>query len=348
MSFSFPIDLRSDTVTRPTPAMRKAMAEAEVGDDVFGEDPTVNRLQERVAEILGKEAALFVPTGTMGNQICLAAQTTPGDEIILDSNAHILNYEGGGPAKLSGLLVRALPGQHGLLTANQISDAIHLPGNAHVAPTTLISVENTHNRAGGTIYALDELKKIRAVAHANKIRVHMDGARIWNATVATGIKESEYAAQADSISVCFSKGLGAPVGSAAAGTKEMIQRAHRFRKVFGGGMRQAGILAAAALYALEQHRERLVEDHEKAAFLAKELTQHPNLEIEAPVQSNILIVRLKNAAQTAEQLVERCKQDRVLFFQTSKQTFRLVTHLDVPMAAMKPAVDVILRKVNQS
>ena len=224
MSVSLPIDLRSDTVTKPTPAMRKAMADAEVGDDVFGEDPTVNRLQERVADLLGKEAALFVPTGTMGNQTCLAAQTHPGDEIILDENAHILNYEGGAPSVLAGLLVRALKGTYGLLTADQIADTIHLPGNAHVSPTSMVSVEVTHNRAGGTIYLLSELKKIRELATKHNIRVHMDGARLWNATVATGIKESEFAAQADSISVCFSKGLGAPVGSAAAGKKEMIQR----------------------------------------------------------------------------------------------------------------------------
>lgn len=345
MSFSFPVDLRSDTVTKPTPAMRKAMADAEVGDDVFGEDPTINRLQERVAEILGKEAALFVPTGTMGNQSCLAAQTRPGDEIILDENSHILNYESAAPALLSGLLVRALKGTHGLLTADQIADAIHLPGNAHVAPTTLVSVEVSHNRSGGTIYALSELKRIRELAAKHSIRVHMDGARLWNAAVATGFKESEFAAQSDSISVCFSKGLGAPVGSAAAGTKEMIQRAHRFRKIFGGGMRQAGVLAAAALYALENHRERLAEDHEKATILARELTQHPKLEIEAPVQSNILIIKLRDTQQSAAQLVEKCKKDGVLFFATGKQSFRLVSHLDVPVQAMKPAADIIRKNI---
>jgi threonine aldolase len=345
MSITFPIDLRSDTVTRPTPAMRKAMADAEVGDDVFGEDPSVNRLQDRVAEILGTEAALFVPTGTMGNQICLAAQSRPGDEIILDENAHILNYEGGGPAFLSGLLVRALKGAHGLLTADQIADVIHPPGNAHVAPTTIISVENTHNRSGGTIYELSELKRIRELAAKHDIRVHMDGARVWNATIASGLKESDFAAQADSISVCFSKGLGAPVGSAAAGTKDMLRRAHRYRKIFGGGMRQAGVLAAAALYALENHRERLVEDHQKAAILARELTQHPKLVIEAPVQSNILIIKLHNTEQRGAQLAEKCGQDGVLFFATGKQTFRLVTHLDVPVQAMKTAADIILRNV---
>ena len=347
MSFAFPIDLRSDTVTKPTPAMRKAMAEAEVGDDVFGEDPTVNRLQERVAEILGKEAALFVPTGTMGNQTCLAAQTTPGDEIILDENSHILNYEGAGPAKLSGLLVRALRGTHGRLTAEQIEEAMHFAGNAHVAPTSLICVENTHNRSGGTIYELAELKKIRELAVRHNVRVHMDGARLWNASVATGIKESEYAAQADSVSVCFSKGLGAPLGSAIAGAKEMVQRAHRFRKIFGGGMRQAGIVAAAALYALHHHRERLAEDHEKAKILAETLTKSDHLAIEAPVQSNILIIKLRNTALTAAQVVERCGKDGVLFFATGKQTFRLVTHLDVPIAAMKPATEIILKHAEQ-
>ncbi len=348
MSFSLPIDLRSDTVTKPTPAMRKAMADAEVGDDVFGEDPTINRLQERVAEILGKEAALYVPSGTMGNQVCLAAQTSPGDEIILDANAHILNYESAAPAKLSGLLVRALHGQNGLLTAEQIEESLHFPGNAHVAPTTLISVENTHNRAGGTIYEMSELKRIRELATKHDIPIHMDGARLWNASVAAGIPEREYAAQADSISVCFSKGLGAPVGSAAAGTKEMIKRAHRFRKLFGGGMRQAGILAAAALYALEHHRVRLAEDHEKARILANELTQSAKLVIEAPVQSNILIIKLRNTSLSAAQLVERCAKDGVLFFATAKQSFRLVAHLDVPLAAMKPAADIILKHAELS
>ena len=345
MSFSFPIDLRSDTVTKPTPAMRKAMAEAEVGDDVFGEDPTVNRLQERVAEILGKEAALFVPSGTMSNQICLASQSRHGDEIVLDENSHILNYESAAPALLSGLLVRAIPGKFGLLSAGQIEDNIHLPGNAHVAPTTIIAVEVTHNRSGGTIYDLAELKRIRGLASKHDIRVHMDGARVWNASVATGIPESEFAAQADSVSVCFSKGLGAPVGSAAAGTKAFIQRAHRFRKIFGGGMRQAGILAAAALYALENHRERLAEDHAKAGSFARELTQDPRLFIEAPVQSNILIIKMRNTTQTAMELSDKCRREGVLFGARTKTAFRLVTHLDVPMAAIKPAADIILRNL---
>ena len=345
MSFSFPIDLRSDTVTKPTPAMRKAMANAEVGDDVFGEDPSVNRLQERVAEILGKEAALFVPTGTMGNQVCLASQSRPGDEIILDENSHILNYESAAPALLSGLLVRAVHGTHGLLSADQIEESIHSPGNAHVAPTTIIAVEVTHNRAGGTIYDLCELRRIHDVAKRHGIKVHMDGARVWNASVATGIPESEFAAQAESISVCFSKGLGAPVGSAAAGSKEFIQRAHRFRKVFGGGMRQAGILAAAALYAVENHRQRLAEDHQKAAALARELMLHPNLTMETPVQSNILLIKMRNTTQDAARLSEKCAQDGVLFQARSRSSFRLVTHLDVPAEAIKSAADIILKNL---
>jgi threonine aldolase len=344
MSIQFPVDLRSDTVTRPTPAMRKIMADAVVGDDVFGEDPTANRLHERVAELLGKEAALFVPSGTMGNQICIAAQTRPGDEVLLDENAHILNYEGGAPALLAGVQLRALSGNRGRLNAAQIAGAIR-GGASHLAPTTMVALENTHNRASGTVYDLDELDKIRELTRKQNLILHMDGARIWNAAVASKCKESDIAQYADSLSVCFSKGLGAPVGSAVAGSKEFIKRAHRFRKLFGGGMRQMGVLAAAALYALDNHRQRLVEDHANAAYLAELLLQGEKCAIERPVQSNILMITILNERVSASELMKRCAADGVLFFPEGAKKFRLVTHLDVPAAAIKPAAEIILRNL---
>jgi threonine aldolase len=244
------VDLRSDTVTKPTPEMRRAMAEAEVGDDVFGEDPTVNRLEAVAAERLGKEAGLFVLSGTMGNQVSLMAQTARGDEIILDENSHIFNYEVGALAVLSGLQPRTLRGQHGILDPEEIRQAIR-PPNIHYPEDTLICVENTHNRGGGVVYPLETLRRIRRIATENGLTVHMDGARMFNASVATAIPPRELAAQADSVTFCLSKGLGAPVGSLVVGTRAFIDRARRARKMFGGGTRQSGILAAAGLVALE-------------------------------------------------------------------------------------------------
>jgi len=324
--------------------MRKAMADAEVGDDVFGEDPTANRLHEKVAQILGKEAALFVPSGTMGNQVCLAALTRPGDEVLLDENAHILNYEGGAPALLSGVQLRPIPGKRGLLTAGQVKAAVH-HGGSHIPLSTAVSVENTHNRGGGTVYALDELRRIHETAREHNLAVHLDGARIWNAAVASGYSEAEIAQHADTVSVCFSKGLGAPVGSAIAGSHEFIKRAHRFRKLFGGGMRQVGILAAAALYALDNHRARLAEDHANAGELAGLLMEHGRLSIELPVETNILMVTITDDQIAAGDLSQRCGKDGVLFFPEGKSRFRLVTNLDVPRAAIQPAAEIILRNL---
>ena len=344
MSDLFPVDLRSDTVTKPTPGMRKAMADAIVGDDVFGEDPTANRLHERVAEILGKEAALFVPSGTAGNQICIAAQTKPGDEVLLDENAHIFNFEGGAPALLSGVQLRPLPGSRGRLNAAQVTSTVR-GGASHLPPTVMVALENTHNRAGGSIYELDELTRIRDAAHAKSLIVHLDGARIWNAAVATGCRESDIAQYADSVSVCFSKGLGAPVGSAVAGSREFVGRAHRYRKLFGGGMRQVGILAAAALYALENHRERLAEDHAKAAQLTKLLLEDGRVTVDQPVQTNILMATLSETTVSAPELARRCARDGVLFFPEGERRLRLVTHLDVPAAAIAPAADIIRKNL---
>jgi threonine aldolase len=339
------IDLRSDTVTKPTDAMRKAMASAEVGDDVFGEDPTVNLLQERVAEILGKDAALFVPSGTMANQIALAAQTTHGDEILMDVDAHILNYEGGAPALLSGLQIRTLNGVRGHLTPELIDGVARTGGMSHFAPQSLVEIENTHNRSGGTAYTLDELKAIRMCAQRYEMKIHLDGARLWNAAAFLRVPESEIAVFADSVSVCFSKGLGAPVGSAVAGSKEFIQKAHRFRKAFGGGMRQAGILAAGALYAVNHHRERLAEDHDKASRLADRLRASDKLRLDDEVQTNIVIVYLRRLNGTAQEIVDACARDGVLFFAEGERRFRLVTHLDTPAQAVDRAAESILKVV---
>src|SRR6516225_1198839 len=254
------IDLRSDTVTRPTPGMRAAMAAAEVGDDVFGDDPSVNRLQERVAALLGKEAALFVPSGTMSNQICVKVHTQPGDELLCEANCHIYNYEAGGPAVLAGVTCRTIEGDYGVLDVSQLEDKIR-PVNDHLVRTRLVCLENTHNRGGGRVYPLEKIQAISTWAHANGLMMHLDGARLWNAIVATGIPAAEWGRHFDSVSVCFSKGLGAPVGSALAGSHDFITRARRIRKRFGGGMRQAGVIAAAALYALDHHIDRLAEDH---------------------------------------------------------------------------------------
>jgi len=261
------IDLRSDTITKPTPQMRQAMADAAVGDDVFGEDPTVNQLQKKVTELCGKEAALFVPSGTMSNQIAINTHTQPGDEVICDYGSHIFNYEGGGPALLSGVQVHPLQGQRGVITAEQIKAVIR-PADHHYAKSKLIELENTHNRAGGAIFPLDEINKIKKLADEHQLQMHLDGARLWNAHVATGISLAEWCDPFDSISLCFSKGLGAPIGSILVGSSEFIDRAHRYRKIYGGGMRQVGIIAAAALYALDHHIERLKDDHKRAYQLA--------------------------------------------------------------------------------
>src|SRR4051812_14785417 len=266
MSQSF-FDLRSDTVTRPTAGMRAAMAAAEVGDDVFGEDPTVNRLEQRVAALLGKEAALFVSSGTMSNQICVRAHTQPGDELLCDTSCHIYNSEAGGVAIHSGVTCRTLLGDGGILDVTQLEDKIR-PDDEHLVRTRLVCLENTHNRGGGKVYPLEKIQAIRAWAKANGLLMHLDGARLWNAHVATGIALATWGVNFDTVSVCFSKGLGSPLGSALAGSRDFVARARRNRKLFGGGMRQAGIVASAALYALDHHVERLAEDHRNAQVIA--------------------------------------------------------------------------------
>jgi threonine aldolase len=323
------IDLRSDTVTKPTPAMRKMMAEAAVGDDVFGEDPTINALQKKVAKILGKEKALFVPSGTMANQLAIKSHTQPGDEVLLEATSHPFNFEGGAGAVLSGVQCYCLKGLRGILEASQVEEAIR-PLDHHFPVSRLICLENTSNRGGGSIYPLKNITEISQLAKAKGLLVHLDGARLWNASVASGIKPKEYAQWADSVSVCLSKGLGAPVGSLVAGSATFIDRVHRFRKMFGGGMRQAGILAAAGLYALDHHLDRLKDDHKHAHRLALGLSELKGVSIDPDqTETNIIIFDIINSGKTASQVTEAMKKRGVLIHAVNTTQIRLVTHLDV-------------------
>lgn len=341
MSTNSFIDLRSDTVTRPTPGMRKAIAEAEVGDDVFGEDPTVNLLQQKIEALLGKEAALFVPSGVMANQLAIKAHTQPGDEIIVESGSHIFNYETAAPSVISHVQVHTIVGRRGVLFVEDLIPAIR--SSAYYMPrTSLICLENTHNKAGGTIYPLEEIKRINAFARERHLALHLDGARIWNASVATGISPKEYAQYFDSVSVFFSKGLGAPVGSTLAGSMQLIEKARKFRKVLGGGMRQAGIIAAGALYALEHHVDRLQEDHQKARFFAQELARVRDFEIDLEgVQTNIVIIEIGKSGKTPAQILEALKSKQILLTEMSHSAIRAVMHMDVSMEEVKQAVQTI-------
>jgi len=334
------IDLRSDTVTRPSPAMRQAMAQAEVGDDVFGEDPTVNRLQERAAQFLGKEAALYVPSGSMANQIALKVHCQPGDEVIVGEGAHNLLYESGAAGAVAGVQATTV-GRGGTFTARDVEAAWKSADNHSYAPTRLVCVENTHNRGGGVVWAHRDVGEIAAFAKARGIPLHLDGARLCNAAVAQGASAAALAAPFDTVSMCFSKGLGAPVGSVIAGSKALMVRAHRFRKMLGGGMRQAGILAAAALYALENNVDRLAEDHANARLLADRLSQVPGLSVNLErVQTNIVMVDLATWLPAGPEAVVALKAAGVLCLPVGPRRLRLVTHLDVDRAACERAVEV--------
>ncbi|MDY0081921.1 MAG: low-specificity L-threonine aldolase [Ignavibacteriaceae bacterium] len=334
------IDLRSDTVTRPSEAMRKAMYNAEVGDDVFKEDPTVNKLEQYAADLLGKEAALYVSSGVMGNQICLNVLTSPGDEVICERDAHIFNYESGSPAALSGIQLNPIDGKYGIISVEQVESFIR-PSSAYYMPRTkVIEVENTHNRAGGTIYPIENIIALKELAKKYNLFYHLDGARIWNASVASGISVKEYAKHFDTISCCLSKGLGAPVGSLIAGTKDFIKEAYRVRKTWGGGMRQAGIIAAAGLYALQNNIERLKDDHEKAKLLAERIIANPNLKIDMKaVQTNILLFHPKNIS--VENGIKKCKDKGLLLSVGKVNLIRAITHLDVSFDDVKKAADII-------
>ncbi len=318
-------DLRSDTITRPTAAMRAAMAEAEVGDDVYGEDPTVRRLEEQVAALFGKEAALFVPSGTMGNQIGLLVHTRPGDEVVIGEGSHCAWYESGAGAAWAGVQF-AVAGAGGLFDAAALSEAIK-PLPDHFPRTSLVVVENTHNRAGGRVFPQAQILELASAAREHGLGLHLDGARIWNASVASGLSTAELAAPFDTVSACFSKGLGAPVGSAFVGSRDHVRAAHRFRKMLGGGMRQAGVLAAAALHALAHHRARLSEDHRAAQLFADALRGAPGIELPPEVETNI--VQLTVTRADAYDVARRAADVGVLLNATSRRTLRAVTHLDI-------------------
>ncbi|QDU88455.1 L-allo-threonine aldolase [Pirellulimonas nuda] len=323
------IDLRSDTFTQPTPAMRQAMAMAEVGDDVFGEDPTVNRLEARVAELLGKEAALFVPSGTMGNQIGIRLHAGPGDEFICDLHAHVYQYEQAAFAQLFGISVRTIDAPGGMLCPQEVEEHLR-PDSIHSPRTTLVCLENTHNRRGGRVLPQDRVEELCAWAADRGLARHLDGARLWNAAAATGVPPADLVRCFDTVSVCFSKGLGAPVGSALCGSRDHIARARRLRKALGGGMRQAGVLAAAALHALDCHLERLADDHAGAQKLAAAVREAPNLGlIEYGCDTNIVVAEVAPALGSASELCAALRERGVLTLPISPKRVRAVTHLGV-------------------
>jgi threonine aldolase len=335
------LDFRSDTVTKPTKAMRRAMAEADVGDDVFGEDPTINRLQERVAEMLGKEAAVYVPSGSMSNQIGVRLHCSPGDEFICESGCHIYNYEQGAFAQLSGVVPRTVEGEYGVLRPEQLRNLIR-PDNEHLVRTRLVCLENTHNRGSGRVQPYDIVESICNWARAGSMRTHLDGARLFNAAVASGITAERWARHFDTVSVCFSKGLGAPVGSALAGSRELMVLARRHRKLFGGTMRQAGVIAAGALYALEHHIDRLAEDHANAQHLADIIRSIDEFELRpAKVDTNIVIFAVDPRLGTANEFATGLKQRGLLMLSVGPNLIRAVTHLDVNGEDVKRAGQVL-------
>jgi threonine aldolase len=327
------IDLRSDTVTRPTEGMRQAMFEAALGDDVFGEDPTVNRLEEYVAALLGKEAALYAPSGTMCNQIGVFVNATRGDEVLLHEGAHVFNYEAGAPALLSGVQLRTLPGEGGVLSPETVRAAVR-PENVHFPRPKLLCLENTHNTAGGRVFPLKDFAAVAAEARELGLKVHLDGARLFNAQAATGTLAREWCEHADTVSVCSSKGLGAPVGSLLAGDRETIGEARRARKVFGGGMRQAGVIAAGSLYAFEHHTERLAEDHERAKRLADGLAE-AGYRVDPP-ETNIVLVEVEKP----EAFLQALEREGVLATPGKAGFVRLCTHLDLGDEEIEAAIEI--------
>jgi threonine aldolase len=338
------IDLRSDTVTKPTEAMREAMARAEVGDDVYGEDPTVNRLQEMVAGLLAKKAALFVPSGTMANQLAIRIQTQPGQEVIAESKAHIVRYEQGAAGALAGVQLHWVTGNRGIMGPEHIEAAIR-PKDQHSIQTALICLENTHNAGGGTIYPLSTIERIRAVASAHGVPMHLDGARLFNAVAATTLPPAAYAQHFETVSVCLSKGLGAPAGSLLlTNDPALIDKARRFRRMYGGAMRQAGILAAAGIYALEHHIGRLKDDHYNAKRLARKLQQIPAVTINPQhVESNIIIFDIIGHRLCPSELVAALRSEHVLINAVGGTSFRAVTHLDVSTRQIDAAADAFAR-----
>lgn len=333
------IDFRSDTVTKPSPAMLEAMMTANVGDDVFGEDPAINELEEMAAAMFGMEAAIYCPSGTMTNQIAIKCHTQPGDEVICDESSHIYQYEGGGIAFNSGCSVKLLYGDNGRITAEQVAAAIQ-PDDIHRPHSRLVSLENTSNRGGGSCYDFEEIKRIKAVCFANNLSLHIDGARLWNAMVAKNETPKQYGEVFDSISVCLSKSLGCPVGSLLLGKKDFIKKARRVRKVFGGAMRQAGFMAAAGIFALQYNIERLAEDHAHAAQIAAALAKKSFIKQVLPAETNIIIFELTDG-MTAPELVARLKEHDILGYAISPNRVRLVLHLDITKEMVARTIEVI-------
>jgi len=335
------IDFRSDTVTKPSPGMLEAMMKAEVGDDVLGEDPTANFLQEKVAALLEKEAALFVPSGTMANHVSIRAWTEPGDEVIIHKLSHTYLYETAAAAALCGVQFSLLEGQKGILAPKDVSEAVHDPQKDHFPRTRMIFIENTHNRGGGSVYPIEVVKELSEVAREKGLILHMDGARLFNACVALGVEPGEYTRYVDSLSICFSKGLGAPVGSAVAGSRDFVKRAHRFRKMFGGGMRQIGYLAAAGIYALDHNIERLAEDHENARLLAEAISEFDCFAVDLDaVQTNMVFFDVVADNLDAPTVVKMLHEEGVFVGAINRKTIRAVTHLDVSRDDVLEAIEV--------
>lgn len=335
------IDYRSDTVTKPAPAMLEAMMKAKTGDDVFGEDPSINELEKMVAEMFGMEAAIFCPSGTMTNQIAIKCHTQPGDEVICDESSHVYQYEGGGIAFNSGASVKLLYGDRGRITAKQVLAAIN-PDDPHRANTSLVSLENTSNRGGGSCYDFAEIKKIQALCKEKKLAFHLDGARIWNALVAKKETARQFGDAFDSISVCLSKSLGCPVGSLLLGKQHFIKKARRIRKAFGGGMRQAGFMAAAGIYALENNISRLEEDHIHAKNIADTIATKDFVKMVLPVETNIIIFELKDG-MTAPELVAKLKNNSILGYAISPNRVRLVLHLDISAEMVQKTIQAFIQ-----
>jgi threonine aldolase len=338
-NFNMVIDYRSDTVTKPTEGMMDAMMNAKVGDDVFGEDPTINELEILVANMFAMESAIFCPSGTMTNQIAIKCHTQPGDEVICDESAHVYQYEGGGIAFNSGASAKLLTGDRGRITAGQVKNAIN-PDDNHKAHTSLVCLENTSNRGGGSCYDLSEIKNIRNVCTEKNLKLHLDGARLFNALIEKNETPEQYGEVFDSISICLSKSLGCPVGSLLLGKKDLIKKARRVRKVFGGGMRQAGFLAAAGIYALKNHVERLKEDHEHAKQIGCALQKKDFVKMVLPVETNIIIFEL-NETMTAPAFVERLKENNILTYAIAPDRVRLVVHLDISKEMINKTIEAI-------